>query len=82
METTGNIAGMSLAALLFIGAWGASSHARGADSKAPGRRYPMKEEYVVRQLLPSEASCDTKSSLAGDHPVLSANRHHRLLWTV
>ena len=56
METTGNIARASLAALLFIGAWGASSHALGADTKAPGAEgVLMKQEYqstvtVIRNL--------------------------------
>ena len=74
METTGNIAGVSLAALLFIGAWGASSHALGADTKAPGAEgVLMKEEYVVGSYCHEKLPAIRESSLAGDHPVLSAD---------
>lgn len=73
METTGNIAGASLAALLFIGAWGTSSHALGADIKAPGAEgVLLKEEYVVDSYCHEKLPAIRESSLAGDHPVLSA----------
>jgi hypothetical protein len=73
MKTTRNIAGASLAALLFIGAWGASSHALGADSEAPGAEGVLvKEEYVVGSYCHQKLAAIRESSLAGDHPVLSA----------
>ena len=47
METARNIAGASLAALLFIGAWGTNSNAIAAESNAAGAKgVLLKEEYV------------------------------------
>ena len=73
METTRNIGGASLAALLFIAAWGASSYALGAESKAPGAEgVLLKEEYVGGSYCNQKLPAIRESSLAGDHPVLSA----------
>jgi hypothetical protein len=73
METTGNIARASLATLLFIGMWGASSHVLGADTKAPGAEgVLMKQEYIVDSYCHQKLPAIRESSLAGDHPVLSA----------
>ncbi len=73
METNQNIARVSLAALFFIGAWGASSHALGADSKAPGAAgVLLKEEYVVGSYCHQKLPAIRESSLAGERPVVSA----------
>ena len=73
METTGNIARASLAALLFIGAWGTNSHALGAETKATGAKgVLLKQEYVPDSYCHQKLPAIRESSLAGDHPVLSA----------
>jgi hypothetical protein len=73
METARNIAGASLAALLFIGAWGANSNAIAAESNAAGAKgVLLKEEYVPDSYCHQKLSAIRESSLAGDHPVLSA----------
>ena len=75
METTGNIAiaRASLAALLFISAWGTNSHVLGADTKAPGAEgVLMKQECAVDSYCHQKLAAIRESSLAGDHPVLSA----------
>jgi hypothetical protein len=72
MKTAGSIAGVSLVALLFIGAWGGSSHALGADTKAPGAEgVLLKEEYAVDSYCHQKLPAIRENSLAGDHPVLS-----------
>jgi hypothetical protein len=66
------IAGSSLAALFFIGSSGMSS-ALGADSKAPnGEGILLKEEYMPGSYCHQKLPAIRESSLAGDHPVLSA----------
>ena len=73
METTGNIARASLAALLFIGAWGTNSNALGAESKATGAEgILLKQEYAVDSYCHQKLPRYGRVSLAGDHPVLSA----------
>ena len=72
MNTTRNVARVSLAALLFIGAWGASSYALGEDSKAASPQgILLKEAYDVGSYCHEKISAIRESSLAGDHPVLS-----------
>ena len=71
METARNFAGASLAALLFIGAWGANSNAIAAESNAAGAKgVLLKEEYARHFFLSNFLA--RESSLAGDHPDLSA----------
>ena len=73
MDTARNIAGASLAALLFIGAWGANSNAIAAESNAAGAKgVLLKEEYVPDSYCHQKLSAIRESSLAGDHPDLSA----------
>ena len=73
MDTTRNLARASLTALLFIGAWGASSRAMGEDSKAPGPQgILMKDAYAVGSYCHEKVPAISESSLAGDHPALSA----------
>jgi len=73
MDTTRNLARASLTALLFIGAWGASSHALGEDSKAPGPQgVLMKDAYAVGSYCHDKVPAISESSLAGDHPALSS----------
>lgn len=73
METAENIVRLSLAVLLFIGAWGESSYALAADTKAPGAEgVLMKEEYMGDSYCHQKLPAIRESSLAGDHPVLSA----------
>ena len=68
-----NIGESFLAALVLIGSWGASSNALAADSKAPGAEgILLKEEYVPDSYCHQKLSAIRESSLAGDHPVLSA----------
>lgn len=63
-----------LAALLFISWCGTNSNALGADSKAPGAEgVLLKEEYVVGSYCHEKLPAIRESSLAGDHPVLSAD---------
>lgn len=74
METARNIAGASLAALLFIGAWGANSNAIAAESNAAGAKgVLLKEEYVPDSYCHQKLPAIRENSLAGDHPVLSAD---------
>src|SRR5262245_33939134 len=73
METITKIAGSSLTALLFIVVWGASSHVLGADNKLRGAEgVLMKEQYVFDSYCHQKLPAIRESSLAGDHPVLSA----------
>ena len=52
---------------------GASSHVLGADTKAPGAEgVLMKQEYIVDSYCHQKLPAIRESSLAGDHPVLSA----------
>ena len=68
-----NIGESFLAALVLIGSWGASSNALAADSKAPGAEgILLKEEYVPDSYCHQKLSAIRESSLAGDHPDLSA----------
>jgi hypothetical protein len=61
-----------LAALIFIGLWGATSNALEADSKAPGGEgILLKEEYVPDNYCHQKLPAIRESSMAGDHPVLS-----------
>jgi hypothetical protein len=72
MKTIIKIGGSSLAALLFIGAWGANSNALGADGNAPdGKGVLLKEEYAPDSYCHEKLPAIRESSLAGDHPVLS-----------
>lgn len=72
METTGNIARASLAALLFIGAWGTNSNAVGAESNATGAKgILLKQEYVPDSYCHQKLPAITEATLAGDHPVVS-----------
>jgi len=62
-----------LAVLLFISWWGASSNALGADSNAPGAKgIILKEEYAEGSYCHQKVPGIRENSLAGDHPVLSA----------
>src|SRR6266705_2428947 len=80
METARNIAGASLAALLFIGAWGANSNAIAAESNAAGAKgVLLKQEYAPGSYCHQKLSAIRESSLAGDHPVLSAEEKINLL---
>lgn len=73
MNTTSNVARVSLTALLFIGAWGVSSRALGEDSKTPGPQgILLKEEYTVGGYCHEKMPTIREGSLAADHPVLSA----------
>ena len=73
MDTTRNLARASLTALLFIGAWGASSHALGQDTKAPDPQgILLKDAYAVGSYCHEKVPAISESSLAGDHPALSA----------
>ena len=68
-----NIGESFLAALVLIGSWGASSKALAADSKAPGAKgILLKEEHVLDSYCHQKLPAIRESSLAGDHPVLSA----------
>ena len=68
-----NIGESFLAALVLIGSWGASSNVLAADSKAPGAEgILLKEEYVLDSYCHQKLPAIRESSLAGDHPVLSA----------
>jgi hypothetical protein len=70
MKTSIKIGGSSLAMLLFIGAWGASSNALGADRNAPGEEgVLLKQEYVLDSYCHEKLPAISESSLAGDHPV-------------
>jgi hypothetical protein len=72
METITKIAGSSLAALLFIGAWGTNSNVIGAESDATGTKgVLLKQEYAPGSYCHQKLSAIRESSLAGDHPVLS-----------
>jgi hypothetical protein len=67
------IAGPSLAALLFIGVWGANSNAIAAESNAAGAKgVLLKQEYVPGSYCHQKLPAIRESSLAGDHPVMSA----------
>jgi hypothetical protein len=67
------IAGPSLAALLFIGAWGANSNAIAAESNAAGAKgIILKQEYAPGSYCHQKLPAIRESSLAGDHPVMSA----------
>ena len=71
METIIKIAGSSLAALLFIGAWG-TSHALGEDTNVPGPQgILLKDAYAVGSYCHEKVPAISESSLAGDHPALS-----------
>src|SRR4029450_10430954 len=73
METARNIPGASLAALVFIGALGANTSRIPAESNAAGAEgVLLKEEYVPDSYCDQKLSAIRESSLAGDHPVLSA----------
>jgi hypothetical protein len=73
METSIKIAGSLLAALLFIGASGANCNAIAAESNAAGAKgVLMKEEYVPGSYCHEKIPAISESSLAGDHPALSA----------
>jgi hypothetical protein len=73
MNTTLNVARASLTALLFIGAWGANSNAIAAESNAADAKgVLLKQEYAPDSYCHQKLSAIRESSLAGDHPVLSA----------
>jgi hypothetical protein len=67
-----NIGESFLAALVLIGSWGASSNALAADSKAPGAKGILLKEYVLDSYCHQKLPAIRESSLAGDHPALSA----------
>lgn len=66
------IPGSLLAALLFIGAWGANSNAIAAESNATDAKgILLKEEYVPGSYCHEKLPAITEATLATDHPVVS-----------